>query len=128
MPKMELTWHQKAFLYGTYASYIMFVLAFVGIVTDAPQYLGALNTALEYYVCAFLLIQFNPLVKIRTRDVEFDRNIAFSAGVLMLLSIVVAMMDHADHDADGVINFAELRWLAEGPKGFQRPERIQGPN
>ena len=83
---MALAWHKKAFLYGTYASYILFALAFGGIISDAPHYLDTLNIALKYYVCAFLLIQFNPFVKIKTRDADFDRRVAFSAGVFLLLT------------------------------------------
>lgn len=83
---MELSWHKKIFLYGNYISYIIFALAFAGIVSVAPTYLDTLSTVLKYYVCVFLLIRFNPLVKIKSRDAEFDRKVAFSAGVFMLLT------------------------------------------
>jgi len=83
---MVLSWHKSLFLYGNYISYILFALAFGGIFNDAPQYLGTLNIILKYYVCAFLLIRFNPFVKITTRDTEFDRKIAFSAGIFLLLT------------------------------------------
>ena len=83
---MTTIWHKKLFLYGTYASYILFVLAFGGIIADAPQYLDTLNMVLKYYICAFLLIQFNPFVRVGRRDPDFDRNIAFSAGVFLLLT------------------------------------------
>jgi len=83
---MKLTWHKQLFLYANYISYILFVLAFVGILKDAPQYLNTLNTILKYYVCAFLLVRFNPLIKIKSRDAEFDRKVAFSAGVFLLLT------------------------------------------
>ncbi len=83
---MKLTWHKQIFLYANYISYILFALAFVGILKDAPQYLNTLNTILKYYVCAFLLVRFNPLIKIKSRDAEFDRKVAFSAGVFLLLT------------------------------------------
>ena len=83
---MELSWHKKLFLYGNYLSYILFVTAFSGILYVSPSHLDTLTTILKYYVCVFLLIRFNPLVKITARDAEFDRKVAFSAGVFLLLT------------------------------------------
>lgn len=83
---MELSWHKNIFLYGNYISYMVFILAFTGVVSIAPTYLDTLNTILKYYVCGFLLIRFNPLVEIKSRDAEFDRKVAFSAGVFLLLT------------------------------------------
>lgn len=83
---MELSWHKKIFLYGNYLSYVVFILAFAGVVSTAPSYLDTLATILKYYVCAFLLIRFNPLIKIKSQDAEFDRKVAFSAGIFLLLT------------------------------------------
>lgn len=86
---MELSWHKQLFLYGNYLSYILFITAFSGILYISPSHLDTLSTALKYYVCAFLLIRFNPFVIIKSRDTEFDRKVAFSAGVFLLLTTTV---------------------------------------
>ena len=83
---MELSWHKKIFLYGNYLSYILFITAFSGVLYVSPLHLDTLSTVLKYYVCVFLLIRFNPLIKITSRDTEFDRKVAFSAGVFLLLT------------------------------------------
>ena len=83
---MELSWHKKLFLYGNYLSYILFITAFSGVLYISPSHLDTLATVLKYYVCIFLLIRFNPLIKITSRDTEFDRKVAFSAGVFLLLT------------------------------------------
>ena len=89
---MVASWHKKAFLYGTYTSYILFILALTGVITDAPEYLDTLNTLLKYYVCAFLLIEFNPLVRVSKRDAEFEREVGFSAGIFLLLTTTATSM------------------------------------
>ena len=80
---MDLSFHKRAFLYGKSLSFILFILAFGGIVVAAPQYLDLLGLILRYYVCAFLLIRFNPIFEIKTRDHDFERKVAFSAGVFL---------------------------------------------
>jgi hypothetical protein len=89
---MNLSFHKKAFLYGTYLSLISFTLAFAGVIAGAPQYLNMLNVILKYYVCAFLLIRFNPIVEIKTRDPDFEREVAFSAGVFLLLTTTITTL------------------------------------
>ena len=89
---MNLSFHRKAFLYGTYLSFVLFTLAFAGVIVVAPRYLNMLNIILKYYVCAFLLIRFNPIVEIRTHDTDFERKVAFSAGVFLLLTTAITTL------------------------------------
>ena len=89
---MDMSFHKKAFLYGKSLSFILFILAFGGIVVAAPQYLDLLSLILRYYVCAFLLIRFNPIFEIKTRDHDFERKVAFSAGVFLLITTTMTTL------------------------------------
>ena len=82
-------WHHKLFLYGLYISYLLFFIAFTGIVSLSPTYLSNLESWIKYYVCFILLIRFNPFIYKKEKNninSEFDRHIAFSAGVFLLFS------------------------------------------
>lgn len=83
-------WHKNIYMYALYLSYALFFIAFTGIFAVSPQYLTTLETIIKYYVCGFLLLRFNPWVSKRIRNksenAEFDRRVAFSAGVFLLLS------------------------------------------
>ena len=81
-------WHHKLFIYGLYLSYLLFFIAFTGIVTLSPSYLSSLETWIKYYVCFIILIRFNPFIaeKHLKNNTDFDRRIAFSAGLFLLLS------------------------------------------
>ena len=81
--------HQQFYLYGSILSYSVFLLTLTGIVTFAPTHILLLQKMLKYYVCLFLIIRFNPFKKIRNitkKDVEFDRKVAFSSGIFLLLT------------------------------------------
>ena len=85
---MAAALHKKLFIYGGYVSCVLFVFALAGTAMQryAAYYLEVLSMILKYYVSAFLLIQFNPFVRIAKHDAEFDRKVAFSAGVFLLLT------------------------------------------
>jgi hypothetical protein len=88
-------WHQTIFRYSVYLSYILFALTFTSIFKNAPEYLYSLDNIIKYYVCFILLIRFNPLVNREKNnknknDKEFDRHIAFSAGVFLLLTTTIS--------------------------------------
>ena len=96
-------WHKKAYTWGVYLSYLLFGLALTGILQVNPKYLSRLESGIKYYVCAFLLLRFNPITHKPARSAataEFDRRIAFSAGLFLLLtttvtSVVASYVDHA---------------------------------
>lgn len=86
------SWHKKAYTIALYVSYVLFAIAFTGVITLDPIYLGALDTVLKYYVSVFLMVRFNPWAK-RSVDKEareFDRRIAFAGGVFLLLTTAAA--------------------------------------
>ena len=83
---MPLEWHERLFLYGNYLSYFIFFCLFAGVIHSEPEYLSTLNTALKYYISIFLIIHFNPIIRIKAHNQTFDRNIAFKAGIFLLLT------------------------------------------
>lgn len=82
------TWHQKFYIYSIYLSYFLFAVAYTGVVAISPSYLQTLNTFIKYYVSLFLVIRFNPFIKSNEHKnlASFDRRIAFSAGMFLLLT------------------------------------------
>lgn len=76
--------HQKIYTFVLYLSYALYALSLFSIYNKAPEYLTTLNIALKIYVSLFLIIRFNPFVK--TLFTEFDRKIAFSAGIFLALT------------------------------------------
>jgi hypothetical protein len=77
-----MEWHQNLFLYGLYASYILYAVILFGVSTKAPAYLSTLDNALKIYICLFLLLRFNPFMK--TTFTEFDRRVVFSSAFFLL--------------------------------------------
>tara|TARA_Y100000389_G_C17398066_1_gene483730 strand:+ start:1047 stop:1370 length:324 start_codon:yes stop_codon:yes gene_type:complete len=82
--------YKNIFIYGLYLSYLLFFIAFTGVFTISPQYLTTLETIIKYYICAFILLRFNPWVSKNihntAKNAEFDRRVTFSAGVFLLFS------------------------------------------
>lgn len=81
-------WHHKLFIYGLYTSYFLFFIALTGIISLSPAYLTSLEKWIKYYVCFIILIRFNPFIaeKHLKNNTDFDRRVAFSAGLFLLLS------------------------------------------
>ena len=89
---IEGTWHKKAYSTVLYASYILFAIAFTGILAIDPSYISTLDMVLKYYVSIFLIARFNPWAKkaMNNESRDFDRRIAFSAGFFLLLTTAAA--------------------------------------
>lgn len=82
------SWHQRLYIYSIYLSYFLFAIAYTGIIAISPDYLQTLNSFIKYYVSLFLVIRFNPFIKSdkHKKIASFDRRIAFSAGMFLLLT------------------------------------------
>ena len=78
-------WHYNLFNYMLYISYALFIIAFTGIYSVNPSYLNTLDTLIKVYVSLFLIIRFNPYIEVKSNG-EFDRTVAFSAGIFLLLT------------------------------------------
>ena len=74
--------HDKLFYIILYLSYILYFIAYFQIKNYNPEYLHILDDIIKYYVIAFLLIRFNPIIHVRFT--EFDRTIVFSSGMFLL--------------------------------------------
>lgn len=74
--------HEIMFESGLLLSYILYIVAFLQIGTNNPQYLELLQVYMKYYVTIFLLIRFNPFVKSQFTD--FDRKVVFSSAIFLL--------------------------------------------
>jgi len=82
-------WYQQIYLYSIYLSFLLFGLTLTGIADIAPDYSLNVQLFLRYYVCIFLILRFNPYtnnMKISKNDALFDRKVAFTSGIFLLLS------------------------------------------
>ena len=77
--------HKHAFDLMIYGSYILYAIAFTGILSLNPKYLSTLEMITQIYISLFLIIRFNPFVKKYTMTL-LDKKIAYSAGVFLFLS------------------------------------------
>lgn len=76
--------HEKLYTYGLYTSYVIFALTTLGLWTSGLEILDSLQFVLNLYIALFLIYNFNPYSKKPVS--QFGRGIAFSAGVLLLLT------------------------------------------
>ena len=82
----KLTQYQSTiFNVATAVSYILYIVIALGLSSSAPQYLQTLQLFVKLYVSLFLIIRFNPFRQY-VHVGELDRNIAFSAGIFLLLT------------------------------------------
>ena len=66
----------------TFLSFALYFAIAIGLSTNAPEYLGELQSYTKLYVSLFLIWRFNPFR--RVRFTELDGRIAFSAGIFLL--------------------------------------------
>ena len=78
--------YENIFLYGLNFSYILYFLAFLGITSLAPDYISYLRIFLKIYVALLLIFFYNPITYKEKKFTDFDRKLAFQAGIFLLLS------------------------------------------
>lgn len=78
--------YENIFLYGINISFILYLLAFLGVGGFAPQYLEYLQYGLKIYVSIILIILYNPITYKERKFNDFDRQIVFTSGTFLLLS------------------------------------------
>lgn len=81
--------YKDIFLYGLNFSYVLYFLAMLGISSLAPQYLSNLRIFLKIYVALLLIYFYNPITYKEKKFTDFDRKLAFSAGIFLLLSTTI---------------------------------------
>jgi len=86
-------WHHDAYTYTLYLSYFILFITFTGVISFSPEYLYIIQLIIRYYIIFILLVRFNPFIKAKFTD--FDRKIAFSAGVFLFISS--SLFDYIDN-------------------------------
>lgn len=81
---MEL--YEHAFLYSMLFLHITYLLLAVGIFKNKPIFLEELDFWLKVGMSGVLIWSFNPY---SSRTSDFDRKIAFSAGVFLAFTTIV---------------------------------------
>ena len=83
-------WHQNIYKYILHITHVLFVLSLLGISLFKTDYLEILKNIIKIYIAVVLIIRFNPLIKVKydKNNIHFDREISFSAGILLLLSVI----------------------------------------
>lgn len=74
------------FLYLINISFILYIIALLGVGGFAPQYLENLKIFLQIYIGLLLVINYNYLTYKKRKFGEFDRRLVFSSGIFLLLS------------------------------------------
>lgn len=77
--------HKHAIDIMIYGTYILYAIAFTGVLSLNPNYISMLDIITQVYISLFLIIRFNPLVK-KSGMTSLDRNMAFRAGIFLFLS------------------------------------------
>ena len=83
-------WHKTIYYYGNFIAIGLVIIAYTGIIHINPLYIKDVHSFLLFYVCIILIIRFNPYIK--TENSDFDRKIAFTAGVTLLISVVASQV------------------------------------
>ena len=67
-------------------SYVLYFIIYFGLVSKAPEYLFILQTAVKLYISLYLIFKFNYFTQLPFNN--FDKKIAFNAGVFLFTTIV----------------------------------------
>ena len=88
----EQKWHQKLYYLLSYFSIFLYIVTFIGLSFNSPKYLLLLQEIMKIYISIILILRFNPFYKIEfnKNNYEFDRKIAFSSGIFLLLTTGVS--------------------------------------
>ena len=80
-------WHKIIYYYSNFISIFLVIIAYTGIVYINPVYIKRLHTFLLFYVCAILLIRFNPFSNFKFT--ELDKKIAFTGGLFIISTTIL---------------------------------------
>ena len=76
--------YETLYVYGKYLLYILYLLAALGLWSQAPEYLNSLEYFLQIFIGVLLIAFNNPISKHKFRPI--DKKLAFSAGFFLLAS------------------------------------------
>lgn len=77
-------WHENLYMTILYLSYVLYFIAFTGILSLDPSYLTVLETVIKYYISIMLLIRFNPFIE--RKITKFDKKLVFTSALLLFIS------------------------------------------
>ena len=78
---------ETSYWYLVYASYILYIISFLGVSFVAPEYHNILIEVIKIYVCILLIYNFNPWGK--KECTNLDKNLAFSAACFLIFTTVL---------------------------------------
>lgn len=84
----EQKWHQKLYYFISYLLITSYIIASFGIYSLDPNYLKLMQDIIKIYIAINLILRFNPYYKLELNknNYEFNRRIAFSSGIFLLIS------------------------------------------
>lgn len=99
--------YENIFLYGLKFSYMFYFLAFLGITSLAPDNISYLRIFLKIYVALLLIFFYNPITYKEKKFTDFDRKLAFQAGIFLLLSttLVDGIEEYLKKKGINIFNF-----------------------
>jgi len=77
-----MNWFERSFDYLTYFTYLLYIVLFLGLWSQAPDYLNSVNYWRQILIGFLLIYFFNPFQK--TKCTEFHRKVAFTSGIFIL--------------------------------------------
>ena len=88
--KKKETIYHLIFKYLNTFSTIFLVTTFFGVYLINESYVDIVNSVYHLFIAIFLIIRFNPWVHYKSNPAEdsFNQNIAFSAGIYLIISSV----------------------------------------
>ena len=100
--------YENIFIYGTNISYVLYIIVLFGVSSFVPKYLNWLKTFLKIYIALILIILYNPITYRKKNFSDFDRKIAFSAGIFLLLTstIISGIEEYLRQKGKYIINYA----------------------
>lgn len=78
-------WHPQVYSFITGGVWVIYIISYIGVVSIDPTYISFVDTVAKLYVALLLMIRFNPLIQ-NTKMTNFDRQIAWNAGLFLFLS------------------------------------------
>lgn len=83
---------EEIFTYAIYLSYFLYIIIALGLSRSAPIYLAYLDSVIRLFVSSFLIYQFNPFFSQSTEFTDFDRKVAFTAGVFTFTTTIIGQI------------------------------------
>ena len=93
----EQKWHQNVFNNLVIFTSVILVLSLFGVSFINPKYEMIARYIIQIYISFFIILRFNPLVKLKNLSKsqrKFDRRVAFSAGLYIFTSSVIFIILH----------------------------------